>query len=274
MTRPSLLQTADVRQSVNVLDAIDARDGTARQPSSAQRRVLWALVPIVAVGLWVAMSNPGIERLTAQAIVPTPPNPAVASAEAPNIAAAEVSATVHPVAMAPEPEPAPRPLEDLKPLQPTVIQANAAGGAPFEALAALSPSPAVSQPAKPSTRAAGPRAAEAKPTSKAPTRTVASSTPKPEKSAHATAKARVRAPSAATDPDVELLSALMQHMGDAKAKTPPARTLAQQVRECRRTGDAACQRRVCAGVWGQEKSCPSHLAPSPGTNTRASAAPG
>lgn len=262
MTRPSLLQTAETSQNVNVLDAIHAPAVPARQRPPAMRRMVWALVPFAVVGLWLALSDPGIAPLGMQAVVSNTPRPS-SSAGTSKVAVAAEPVVVDSVAIAP---------------RPMRLQAETSGAAPFEALAAPSPPLALPQPAQRSARLAAAPVPKIKPASapKPPSQTVIASRPKAERTTRAASQATARAPAAAIDPDVALLSALMQHMGSTKPKAPTAGTRAEQLSECRRTDRAdatTCQQRVCAGAWGLEKSCPAHLAPDPRTNTRASAAP-
>jgi hypothetical protein len=128
-------------------------------------------------------------------------------------------------------------------------------------------------PAKGVTTAAAP--SPSKPSTTAARKTPA---PPPKADAQASASAPKQAkPSSGTsakagnrDPDVELLNAIMKHLGDGKAATTAAaptrspQTIAELVKSCR-TKDAIeelmCQRRICEGSWGKAQACPKEQAP-------------
>lgn len=268
MTRPSLLQTAESSQNVNVLDAIHDPVAAARQRSPARRRMVWAIVPFAVAGLWLALADSATEPVGAQVVVTSAP------ADSLKVAVAAAPVVVDPIAVASAHTSTTHPPKDVTSPK---AQADAPGAAPFQALAAPSLALAPSEPPKRSARVAAAPVPNVKPASvpKSPANTAAASRPKAEKNTRPAPKATARAPAAAVDPDVELLSALMQHMGGVKPKALTNHTLAERVSECRRKGQGdvtSCQRRVCAGAWGQEKSCPAHLAPD--QNTRESATPG
>jgi hypothetical protein len=189
---------------------------------------------------------------------------------------------------------------------PAPVKAESSGD-PFSklqtpAVAALAPpAPPVSQPTpafdmqaaleKPSTTSsagAPARSATAKEVVKPPVKT-ADTKPTPPKataqkaSSPGEARAAVKAatPAAnrpnASDPDVELLSAIMKHLGDergtAGASTRSSQTIAQLVSSCKGNDPIEtllCQRRICEGSWGKAQACPQHLAPKQTARAEAS----
>ncbi|RQP23755.1 hypothetical protein [Piscinibacter terrae] len=69
------------------------------------------------------------------------------------------------------------------------------------------------------------------------------------------------------DPDVDLLAALMAHLGqpDAKGAKPNLddTSIAKLVKRCESlSGDEAaqCQKRICDGYWGKAQACPAPTA--------------
>lgn len=82
-----------------------------------------------------------------------------------------------------------------------------------------------------------------------------------------------RAARANTDPDVELIGALMRHLGteSATANARPPQTIADMVKSCQGPDPIEtlmCQRRICAGSWGKAEACPLSRAPQTGTPSR------
>lgn len=278
-------------------------DGTA---TPSQRRWWW-LLPVVAVGAWFA-AQPLLRSPEMPAQKAAAPHPAVVVAAAgpvaaatsaapgstPTLPAASGSTSTDAAVTATDPFQtlgAAAPSTKEAPLRNPVTSLQAALDAPASAGAAATsmPAPPTTQPkappvvakATPAPKAAptARKAAEAKTTAKAPARKPADDR---------TAAAR---PGGAKDPDVELLNAIMKHLGDGKtdgrgvsaggskaagdAALAPrsAQTIAELVKSCK-TKDSIeallCQRRICEGSWGKAEACPSSRAP---TATQAAQAP-
>lgn len=87
---------------------------------------------------------------------------------------------------------------------------------------------------------------------------------------------RLPPPSASTrpsDPDVELLEAMVEHLGPrSRAASTRGTTIAQLVEQCAlratRKAREACRARICEGYWGQAKACPKRGAASIRTGSR------
>lgn len=171
------------------------------------------------------------------------------------------------------------------------VVAKASGNDPFATLAATTAAasappqgaasaPAIAVSAAPATAVAA-ATAVSKPAALVHTETVLAKTAKPasHKPAHAHAEvvasqkyhtadpatkepARAKSPTNGRDPDVDLLAALMAHLGqtDPKARANLDDTsIAKLVKRCESlNGDEAaqCQKRICDGYWGKAQACP------------------
>lgn len=86
----------------------------------------------------------------------------------------------------------------------------------------------------------------------------------------------------ASDPDAELVAAIMARLESRGAAAPTGRapdrsnTIATLVRDCQALPEPAhalaCRRRICDGYWGKAQACPKSLAPSAKARTAAAAA--
>jgi hypothetical protein len=272
--------------SGSILQALDAPDALLSDGPGAAPRAwgVWALaagvVLAVAAAGWVALRpkadlGPSIEIAAAKpsrpAVAPVVVPPAMPSGAASAAAsAASDTAASTPVAVA-----------QLELLPDAAASAPAgAGTALAAATATAAVAAAAAQPApktnlqtntkpakkpveKTRTAAAGPsRTASAKPIKPAAPSAATTTT------ATATAKATLRA----DDPDIELMTALMSHVGASRAGATGAplprnqqATIANLVASCRsKTGTEAdeCRRSICDGYWGKAEACPARSKPA------------
>jgi hypothetical protein len=81
--------------------------------------------------------------------------------------------------------------------------------------------------------------------------------------------AKPKTPTGGRDPDVDLLAALMAHVGNSDAKGAARNanlddtSIAKLVKRCESmNGDEAmqCQKRICDGYWGKAQACPVRTA--------------
>ncbi len=261
--RPSLFGSSAPADDHNIFDSMDGR--TRASPAARPRRLIWLLAPLVALAGWgVATqlqkqteSGPDARVAVAAAIpvVPTlpPAPPAPVKAET----AGDPFTTLQTAAVA------------IPPTAPPSGQAAPA----FDMQAALE------KPTTPPAGDAPPRSPVAKETVKPPVKTAETKPAPPKATAQrapppgeAKTAVRTTAPAVnrphANDPDVELLSAIMKHLGDERGATGgPARssqTIAELVKSCRGNDPIEallCQRRICEGSWGKAQACPQNLAP-------------
>ncbi len=286
--RPSLLSPGTSAGSHNILDAMANRQAISSPPRKPLK-LIWLLLPLMAAAAWgisTQWKKPPAQASTTEltATVVAPPKQPIVAAEAsqPKSAGGAQVNTSQADAVA-QPAGSARPAAVQEP-------------APFDLQAALNaPNPvsatAASTPATPA-QAKPPPAPNQSPKVAA----VSPSNPKPPAATHAPAAAAKPAPKAdstqrvsskpeptaaqkpaTADPDVELLNAIMKHLGDEKGATGAARspqTIAELVKSCREL-DAIeamlCRRRICEGSWGKAQACPMELAPK--STTRAAAAP-
>jgi hypothetical protein len=269
--------------SGSILQALDAPDAFLLDGSGAAPRAwgVWALaagvvLAVVAAG-WVALRpkadlGPSIEIAAAE-----PSRPAVAPVVVPatmpsGAASAAASAASDTAASAPVAVAQLEVLPDAAALTPagagTALAAATATAA--VAVAAAQPTPQTNPQAKvtpakkpvekPRTAATGPsRTASAKPS-------------KPAAPSAATTTATAKATPRPDDPDVELMAALMSHVGPSRAGATGAplprnqqATIANLVASCRsKTGAEAdeCRRSICDGYWGKAQACPARSKPA------------
>lgn len=267
--RPSLLNPAASPQNHNILDAVVGNGASVAVRPPVHRRVWHLALPMAALGaLLVAWSfqdtvftlSPATGQLTA------------ATAQSPR------AHLEPPVALSPDKTAQQRPREGtaavsedpftrLQEQAPTEDgQANSTS--PLAMLEAA-PAPAPLLPA-PVAAEAHPLAAAAPDKSKPP----ASLPVKVTKQARTPPKpGDKRPPGASADPDVELIGALMRHLGteSATANARPPQTIADMVKSCQGPDPIEtlmCQRRICAGSWGKAEACPVSRAPQSATPSR------
>lgn len=280
--RPSLFSAGTPATDHNILDAMASRESPA--PASRPRRRVWLLVPLLAAAGWgiatqlqqAPASRPDVQTAAVTAPPAAPPASvaSVTAPPAPATPAASISAAATPANPFNTLETAA--VADTASGTPTTAQAPAA----FDMQAALdAPSPQTA--AGPQTHAkvtaentkqaasGQPAANKTAKTTAAPPKTKVAKTTAPavtKTAARPTAPASKK--TSGRDPDVELLSAIMKHLGDENGTTAaPARsaqTIAELVKSCK--GQDAieallCQRRICAGSWGKAQACPPNLAP-------------
>ena len=262
--RPSLFGSGAPADDHNIFDSIDGR--ASASPAARPRRLIWLLVPLLAVAGWgVATqlqkqteSGPDARVAVAAAVPVVPTLPPAPPAPAKADAAGDPFTTLQTAAVAIVP-----------PTAPPSSQAAPA----FDMQAALE------KPTTPPAADAPTRGAVAKETVKPPVKTAETKPAHPKAAAQkapapgeAKTAVKVTAPAVkkpnASDPDVELLSAIMKHLGDERGATGgPARssqTIAELVKSCRGNDPIEallCQRRICEGSWGKAQACPQNLAP-------------
>jgi hypothetical protein len=204
---------------------------------------------------------------------PTPvasPDLRVADAKAPAQTAAVPKPAVPAAPVAPAEPAAPAPAQAVARLEqlpdnatpataaPTLPAAAAATAATAAAAAAVAPR---SKPApRPQASASSKPSGSAPPRRTEPRRTASATKAAP--SAAATASARPAAPPT-EDRDVELMAALMSHVG-ALPRNEQA-TIAGLVANCRtkpRAEADQCRREICDGYWGKAEACPARGKPA------------
>lgn len=270
--RPSLFSAGTPATDHNILDAMASRESPA--PASRPRRRVWLLVPLLAAAGWgiatqlqqAPASQPDVQTAAvtaAPANVPAPPTASISAAATPanpfNTLEAAVVAGAQSSTLTTVQAPAAFDMQAALDAQTPQAAAGPQTLAKAKVTAentkpAASGQPAANKMAK--TTAAPPKTKVAKATAPTVTKTAARPT------APASKKTSGR------DPDVELLSAIMKHLGDENGTTAaPARsaqTIAELVKSCKGK-DAIeallCQRRICEGSWGKAQACPPNLAP-------------
>lgn len=269
--RPSLFNAGQAATDHNILDAMA---GVRSTPQKARRNhLIWLLVPLLAAAGWgisTQMQPAPSPEPVVQTIAKAPPASTVAAVTEPPLRASETNA-----------EPA-SPFGKLETAGATAPQSGTPAAAHMPAaegqstidaptlLPALPPSTQAQKLDTPkaasSTKAVAVKVAPSQ--KSANTKATSNALPKTAKAAAPTNKA-----SGESDPDVELLSAIMKHLGDergAKAGTArPTQTIAELVKTC--NGKDAietllCQRRICEGSWGKAQACPQSLAPKRATD--------
>lgn len=303
LSRPSLLSTGAPGADHNILDAMPGRSARAEAAPRPQRQWWWWLLPLLAATAWgisTQLTRPPAVRPapTASAVPLASPAAASAMPQAASVAKAPASPSAppaDPTATAPAPSASTDPFQSLaaataqKPATPAHSpQTHPVTGLQtrVDAPPALpaQPTPRV-EPTSKSTvaekKSADPKTrAETSPAAPSPNKAAttaarkASAPSKAEAQASATtpkqAKPTANAHAGSRDPDVELLNAIMKHLGNGQAAasaTGPTRspqTIAELVKSCR-TKDAIealmCQRRICEGSWGKAQACPMEQAP-------------
>ena len=304
LSRPSLLSTGASGADHNILDAMPGR-GERTEAVAQPRRQWWWLLPLVAATAWGISTQ--LTRPPAVRPVPTAATPPVSLAaptiapaaapvatESPAISTTLAAATV----TSPSTGSSPDPFQSLT-AAPVVAAALPASSTQVNPLARLQaamdaptalPAPTKTRPlvSQNSTTTVAEKKRITPPAQKVPaaaarskdnaTITTASKKPPPSTKAQASTKPSQQAKSSATapaktgnrDPDVELLSAIMKHLGDGKgsavegATNRSPQTIADLVKSCR-TKDSIeallCQRRICEGSWGKAQACPKEQAP-------------
>lgn len=262
--RPSLFGSSAPADDHNIFDSIDGR--TNASPAARPRRLIWLLTPLLALAAWgVATqlqkqteSEPDVRVAVAAAVPVAPTLPPAPAASAKAEPASDPFTTLQATAVA-----------AIPPTAPPSSQAAPA----FDMQAALekpTTPPAASTP----TRSATAKEAVKPPVKKAETRPAPPKATAQKVPPRGEAKIAVKATEPAVkkpnagDPDVELLSAIMKHLGDERGATGgPARssqTIADLVKSCRGKDPIEallCQRRICEGSWGKAQACPQNLAP-------------
>ncbi len=304
LSRPSLLSTGASGADHNILDAMPGR-GDRAEAVAPPRRQWWWLLPLVAATAWgisTQLTRPPAVR-PAPTVATSPVSPAVpaiahvaapVATESPAISTPLAATTVTAASAGTSSDPfqslatAPVVAPTL-PASSTQVNPVARLQAAMEAPAAL-PAPTKTRPlvSQDSTTTVAEKKRVTPPAQKAPaaaarskdnaTTTAARKTPPPNTKTQAStkppqqAKSSARAPAKAgnRDPDVELLNAIMKHLGDGKgsaaadATNRSPQTIADLVKSCR-TKDAIeallCQRRICEGSWGKAQACPKEQAP-------------
>lgn len=297
MPRPSLFSSGSPATDHNIFDAMvgsDPASGHARKP----RRLVWLLVPLIAATAWGISTQlrqaPVVRPVAlAPAATPAPVLPAPATVVAPveqpipgattALAVSDAGTVSNPFNNLPSSTGAASQPASAKPGQePAAFDMQAALNAPNppatpESRARISSTPgkvagvppAPAEPAQAASAGVAPKTtmAKAKPPS------AGRSEPNPDSTnrvASRTASVPAKKP-AVRDPDVELLSAIMKHLGDengtAAAPARSEQTIADLVRSCKRNDSIEallCQRRICEGSWGKAQACPQNLAPPSG----------
>jgi hypothetical protein len=283
-SRPSLLHKGPIDIDHNVLDAMAGRR-SARPLARPQRRI-WLLVPLMmAAGWWIStflQPVPANKPEDLAAATTAPPTVTTTALTAPASVATQakakpdsgISENKNLVATGAQSDtatsahsPSSRPQVQSTPTAAIPPKANVTPPAPSATAKAQKGEPqktAVNGKASTSNKTAAekstpaPKTANRKPDANEATKTAA-------KAVAATSKK-----STGPDPDVELLSAIMKHMGKdsdgatASIPTRSVQTIADLVKSCRAkdSGEAlSCQRRICEGSWGKAQACPANLAP-------------
>lgn len=271
--RPSLFSPGSIATDHNILDAMANRGSPAL--ASKPRRLAWLLVPLLAATGW-GIATQLLQAPANVAPVTTAPQPAATATPTLSVSAAATPAN---------------PFNTLETAAEVGIQSGTAttaqAPAAFDMQAALN-TPAPQAEAVPKTQAkvvAEKKKSAASSQASNKTAAAKSTTPKP-KVATAKTPAEIKTASktgmpaskkiSGRDPDVELLSAIMKHLGDENGSTAtPARsaqTIAELVKSCKGK-DAIeallCQRRICEGSWGKAQACPQNLAPKQTAKTAA-----
>lgn len=274
--RPSLFGSSTAADGHNIFDSLEEGRAKASTPNSP-RRLLWLLAPLVVLVGWVAttqLQKPPESRTEVRvAVAADAPVATIATATPKAPAKAELAGdpftSLQAAAIAQVPPTAPpnnqtEPAFNMqaaleKPSKPTATDA--------ETLSKVAKEP-VKPPVKSTeTKPAPIKASVQKAPPSGEAKTVAKTT-----------SSTVNRPSA-SDPDVELLSAIMKHLGDergsANASTRSSQTIAQLVKSCQGNDPIdtlLCQRRICEGSWGKAQACPMNLAPKQTARAEASQA--
>ncbi len=282
--RPSLVSVGAASSAApRHLSVLAALDGSKPKPVARagwrlSPALLGALVVVAAAGLWQALDGPHLSDLamSTKAAALTPAATDAASAGARSVAtgvvrieaasapaagpekpaavqmaavedlpAAAVVARSAPVATALAEAPGPAP---AKPAPTRVVKANAEKERPQKAATVHQPSTAAKS--EPLVVATAPAAR--------PKATVGDSRGGAKSDVQALARSQ-------GDADVELITALVQHMDREAAERQGPTSIADLVDRCKaQPGDEAlrCQRRICNNYWGRADACPASLAPT------------
>lgn len=292
LSRPSLLSTGAPCADHNILDAMAGRSERA-EATPRPRRLWWWLLPPLAATAWGISTQlaqpPAVRPVQTAATQPVSAAPATVEPADATAVTASTSTSTPPAATAvaaAAPNASPDPFQSFV-AAPAVAPGQPASSAqanPVTRLQATMDTPAAA-PA-PTTRGAEKTTAPAKakaarpaatPSAGTSSTTAARKAPAPKTAAQAgvtqktPAKATASAKEGSRDPDVELLNAIMKHLGNGKGSAvtaaPPRspQTIAELVKSCR-TKDAIeallCQRRICEGSWGKAQACPREQAPN------------
>lgn len=277
MPHPSLIGPGASASNHNILDAISNRDSAP--PSSPRSRWLtWLLVPLLAAAAW------GVSTQFQKPSTPSVAPPPLATASPTAIAAVPIAVPPQATATANGTRTGADPFNALE----TTAATRVADALPGQ------PPAAIDMQATPSATNPPPRTAAASKSTGAPVKTATAKKPAPDKGTTQIAKTsaaserkstpkpvteqrltKKTAPTLAktpppSDPDVELLSAVMKHLGNqSRTSAAPelsALTIAELVKSCKRKDSIEallCQRRICEGSWGKAQACPKDLAPKP-----------
>ena len=234
MSRPTLFQATRAAQSFSILDTVEVRPKKSRLILHTKKAILWCAASVLLITcIWLAASRS--ERLEqAPALTVAALSGGKAGMEGTVNRPSAPAESLTPSTATPSPKGAPEALHTTTPSHratplPT-DEAMAPGGpalsdGPAE-LAATSPSrPAVvaaSSTTKPS------RVARAEPPARSTHKVTTAARQKVDKPPHKSAPAAARSSTKNADPDVELLSALMLHMGNAKPTAIAPRPLPEQ----------------------------------------------
>lgn len=284
MPHPSLLGPGASASNHNILDAISNRDSASLSPPRS-RWLAWLLVPLLAAAAWGISTQ--FQKPSTPSVAPTP----LATASHPPASPTAIAAV---------------PIAAPSQATPTVAANGERKGAdPFNALEATAatrvadalpgqPPAAIDMQATHNASSPPPRIAAASNSTDAPVKTATTKKPTPTKDTTQVAKtsapserksppkplteqrlAKKTAPTQTKtpppgDPDVELLSAVMKHLGNQSrvsgAPELSSLTIAELVKSCKRKDSIEallCQRRICEGSWGKAQACPKDLAPRP-----------
>lgn len=303
LSRPSLLSTGRPSADHNILDAMPGRSKSAETVARPLRQWWW-LLPLLAATAWGISTQPArppaaspAPTAATQAVDLAVKNPSPAAGSIATVSASASATAVETTVTIPTPDRSPDPFQSLTtdPAMASALPENRTENDRVTRLHAALDAPAT-QPLPTETREVAsqnstPSVVEKKPVitpaqkasaaasrsqdnaaaSVAVRKTLPSkaqaSTPHPQQTR---SNATVQAKAGNRDPDVELLSAVMKHLGDGKgsaAADAPARspqTIADLIKTCR-TKDSIeallCQRRICEGSWGKAQACPKEQAP-------------
>ena len=307
LSRPSLLSTGAPSADHNILDAMPGPSERAEAVSRPRRSWWWLLLPMLAATAWGISSQlgqaPAVRQPTIAAALPqaspaahsaAPPVASIATAPvAPRTPQAAATASTPVASASADPfrslaaAPADATVHNQKTHPVTGLQAGMNGSTSIPTPPPPVPKPRSEQVSKAATaeKKSAPPKTKALPQATPPSPSNATTTaarkppaPQPKTNTQARATAPKPTPPAVTataktvsrDPDVELLNAIMKHLGEskpaAKASAPSRspQTIAELVKSCR-TKDPIealmCQRRICEGSWGKAQACPKEQAP-------------
>lgn len=279
--QPSLLASHAATQDHNVLDALDNAP-SSHGPASRPHWAVWFGIPFLAIAGWAVsalLPSPSKSLPDADAIAKTAAplaNPAVAPQATASTWTREQNTAVE--------------MESTH--TPNFFPNNTGENAP----AIKAPTPPLTEhvTATPSTRAPQVSDRLSADTTSTPKRRhigsppPAKAQPKPPiapvysiaKSASSKSPLAQAKASAAADPDVELLDAIMKHMGDGRrtsaGSASSSQSIATLVKSCKaqdKIEALVCQRQICEGSWGKAQACPPNLAPKSHQKPSASGPP-